>query len=250
MEVSRERFGYKDLQRGSGEALPNDTVPVPRPLIGRLWLALGVSGFFMLAAAVQGAKRPGYDSWHQAVSALSLGPGGWVQGINFILLGLALLGTVSTWRRILAGGRGARAYPLLTAITGVSFVVVAFVPQDPAPGYDPVQLALTAPTAVGLLHLALAGVAAGCSVAGLFVMANRFSADPRWRGWASYTRVMAALMIMSVAIYGVWSTTATGFAGTFERLAILIPSVWGLTFVRRLWQGAPFMASVGSRSIE
>lgn len=244
MEVSREHSRHFGGSVAPGEVSPTDTVPVPRSLLTRLWLALGWAGFFMLAAAVQGALRPGYDSWHQAVSALSLGPFGWIQGVNFVVLGVALLSTVPVWRRMLAGGKGAGSYPALTAGTGMSFIVVAFVPQDPAPGYDPMQLGLAEPTPIGLLHLALAGVAAGCSVAGLFVMAYRFAGDHHWAGWASYSRVMAAMMVVFVATYGVWSTSASGFAGTFERLAILIPSVWGLAFVRRLSTGAPFMVAV------
>lgn len=219
------------------------TRAVPRQLLLRLWLALGATALFMVVATIQGVLRPGYDSWHQAVSALSLGPGGWIQAINFAVLGAVILSTVPVWRRILVGGKGATAYPALTAVLGTSFAVVAFVPQDPAPGYDPAGLGLGPPTALGLTHLAIAGVAALSSVAGLFVMAARFAGDPHWRGWPPYSRIMAILMIACVAIYGVWSTRATGFAGTFERLAVVIPAVWGFTLLRRLESGVPFMAA-------
>lgn len=248
MEVSREHNGPAILGGSASQVVVNDRLPVPRSLLAPLWLALGAAAFFMLAATVLGVTRPGYDAWHQAVSALSLGPGGWRQGVNFVLLGVALLVTVPAWRRILAGGPGARAYPALTALAGASFVVVAFVPQDPAPGYDPMQLALGKPTLVGLVHLALAGVAAGSSIAGLLVMANRCSGDPHWPGWTSYTSVMAVLTIMCVVIYAVWSTKPTGFAGTFERLAVLIPLVWGISFVRRLSSGTPFMRVIDAQS--
>jgi hypothetical protein len=86
-----------------------------------------------------------------------------------------------------------------------------------------------------------AGVAALCSVACLFIMAARLAGDRHWLGWAAYTRVMALLIIVCVAVYGVWSTRASGLAGTFERLAIVIPLVWTGTFLRRLDAGAPFM---------
>lgn len=220
-----------------------DTIPVPRTLLRPLWIALVATVLFLVVATIQGIVREGYDSWHQAVSALSLGPRGWIQAISFVVLGAVVVTTAPAWRQILAGGKGAVAYPTLTAILGLSFIAAGFVPQDPAPGYDPAGLALEAPTVMGLAHLAIAGVAAACSVAGLFVMAARFAGDDNWRGWAAYSRVMALLMIVCVAIYGVWSTSASGFAGTFERGAIVIPLVWTFTLLRRLEAGTPLMVA-------
>lgn len=219
----------------------SDTERVAEPLLRRLWYALAGAALFMAVALLQGATRAGYDSWHQAISALSLGPRGWVQGINFIVFGALLLSTVPVWRRILVGGKGATSYPVLTAIVGLTFVVVAFVPQDPAPGYDPDSLRLEEPTVRGLFHLGLAGIAAVCSVAALFVMASRFKGDPNWRGWPLYTRSIAIIMIACIVVYGVWSTRATGLAGTFERVAVMLPSLWALTFLRRLSLGTPFI---------
>lgn len=118
------------------------------------------------------------------------------------------------------------------------------VPQDPAPGYDPAGLALEEPTLTGLIHLAIAGVAATCSVVLMFIAACRMAVSTEWGGWPTYTRAMAVLTILCVAVYGVWSTQPTGFAGTFERGAIIVPTVWGVGFLRKLGQGVPFMRGV------
>jgi len=215
--------------------------PVPPRFQRRLWYAVAGAGLFMTTACAEGARRPDYDAWHQSVSALSLGPGGWVQTLSFFAFGAIVLSTVTVWRRILAGGKGAMAFPLLTGLTGVSLVACGIVPQDPAPGYDPMGLALTAPTLRGLIHLACAGVAALSSVASLLVMARRFRGDPSWRGWSWYSMLMAFAMAACVVVYGIWSTASTGYAGTFERLALLVVPIWGLTFLLRLGSGAPFM---------
>ena len=53
----------------------SDTVAVPRILLGRLWFGLGGAAVFIAVTTILGALRDGYDSWHQAVSALSLGTG-------------------------------------------------------------------------------------------------------------------------------------------------------------------------------
>ena len=229
-----------DPRREPEMALPA-TVAVPRPLLVPIWFAAAAAVVFLAVAAIVGVFRPGYDPWHQAVSALSLGPGGWMQTLNFAVFGAAILGTVPAWRRILAGRTGATAYPLLTALTGSSLVAAGLLPQDPAPGYDPLGLALERPTSIGLLHLAVAGVAAASSVGAIFVMAARFAELPQWRAWALYSRITGTTMIACVAVYAVWSTHATGFAGTFERMVVVIPTCWGLLLVTRLWLGVPFM---------
>jgi hypothetical protein len=221
----------------------DETIPVPRSLLVRLWLAPTGAALFLTIATIHGAITPGYDAGHQAVSALSIAPRGWIQTLNFVLLGATLLSTMPTWRLILAGGKAATWYPALTAIVGASLIATGFVPQDPAPGYDPSGLALTTSTLMGLTHLALAAVVAFASVASLFVMAARLAGDRHWGGWAALTCATAALTIACVAVYGVWSTRSTGLAGTFERGAIILPMLWGIAFLTRLWSGTPFMRS-------
>ncbi len=219
----------------------SDTLPVPRPLLLRLLPGVVGVVVFLVVSTVHGAVLPEFDAWHQSVSALALAPYGSIQVLNFWVLGSSLLSTVPTWRRVLRGGTGARAYPALTLLLGLSFFLVGCLPQDPAPGYDPAGLALQAPTLPGLLHLAGAGVAAAASVALMLIVASRLSADPHWRGWTTYTRVLAALTVGCIIIYGVWSTQPTGWAGTFERLAIVVPAMWGVHFLYHLWRGRPFL---------
>lgn len=215
----------------------------------RLWFAVVATWLFMLGALLQGAFRPGYDAWHQSISALSLGPMGWVQDVAFMLLGLALLSTVPVWRRLLAGGIGSGAYPVLTALTGLSLMAAGLIPQDPAPGYDPERLGRALPTATGLAHLGIAAVAAFASCGALFVMAARFAALPGWTGWAAYSRLTGVLTIGCVVIYAVWSTRSSGLAGTFERLVIVLPGLWGMAVVTRLSSGAPFVVSNAAQRV-
>ena len=219
------------------------TVSVPRALIDRLSIGLVACAVSLAITTIQGVYREGFDPWHQAMSALSLGPGGWVQKINLIVFGAVLLTTVPAWRTILAGARGGTAYPILTGILGLSFIGVGLFQQDPAPGYNPEKLALQSPTASGIAHLAIAGVGALASVIGFLVMAARLSKDPAWPGWTFYSCLTALLIVGCIAVYGFWSVRPAGFAGTFERAAMLAPMMWMFLFVRRLYQGAPLMTA-------
>lgn len=217
--------------------------PVPPRLLRRPAFALAVGVASFLLTTIQGCYREGFDPWQQAVSALSLGPGGWLQMINLSAFGLVLLTTVGAWRRILSGARGGRSYPVLTALVGLAFIGVGVIPQDPAPGYNPNGILVAAPTPLGLAHLTIAGVAALSSVVGLLVMARRFARDPAWRHWALYSSLTALTVVVCVAVYGIWSIEPTGFAGTFERAAMIAPLLWMFAFLRRLYRGAPLMVS-------
>src|SRR5580704_6140199 len=73
-------------------------------------VASGTLGGLLFTAVylIEGATRPGYDPWGQAISALSLGPGGWIQRVNFIVFGLLMIAAAAGWRRLLLPGAGAR----------------------------------------------------------------------------------------------------------------------------------------------
>jgi hypothetical protein len=99
-----------------------ETVAVPHHLVG--WLACSVAGgiVFLLVSTVHGLVVPDFEWWHQSVSALVLAPYGWVQVVNFFVLGSSILCTVPAWYRVLDGGKGAAAYPFVTALLGLSFL--------------------------------------------------------------------------------------------------------------------------------
>lgn len=216
-------------------------IPVLPSLRRRLWYGLIGAVIFNLVAIVESVVCPGYDAYQQSISALSLGQYGWIQIINFLLLGSAIISTVSAWRMILAGGKGAKSYPLLTLFTGISLLLCGIFKQDPAPGYDPENLSLTVPSLTGLIHLLFAAISAISSIVGLIVMSVRFAQTPLWKGWSAYTIFMAFIMTGCITIYAVWSTKPTGYAGLFERIGALIIPIWVATFVVRLENGVPFM---------
>jgi hypothetical protein len=240
--VSFFKFGIVSMPSSKTDIEDNSQViMVPPSLRRRLWYALIGAGVFNLVAIVQSLLRPGYDAWQQSVSSLSLGQNGWIQVTSFIFFGAAVISTVAPWRRILAGGRGAKSYPVLTLLSGISLVLCGILKQDPAPGYDPEGLRLTNPTLPGSLHLFFAGIGALSSIIGLIVIARRFAQTQLWRGWNVYSVFMAVMMAACIAVYSVWSVKSTGYAGTFERVALLIVPIWGVTFLIRLESGVPFM---------
>jgi hypothetical protein len=232
------RNGEKIMARMQNDAISRQSRPVPTRLL--LWLSCGTIGsiLFALLYLIEGATRPGYSAWQQAISALSLGPGGWVQQVNFVVFGTIIILTAFAWRRFLKGSVGATWYPILRVFEGLGLVVDGFFSQDPAFGY-PKGAALVV-TLHGTIHLIFAFVSITAIAFGFFVIARRFAKEPGWRGWATCSVITGILTIVLIATFGALNGMHSEIAGLFERLATGLGTLWGLIFFARLWTGTGF----------
>jgi hypothetical protein len=223
--------------------------PVPTSLL--LWLSLSSVGslLFMATYLIEGATRPGYSTLQHSISSLSLGPGGWMQQVNFVVFGMIILVTVPAWRKLLKGGAGATWYPIFRFLEGFGILMDGFFSQDPERGYPP-GAALVAPTLHGTLHVVFAFIAITAIACGFFVLARRFLGDPQWRGWATYTVITGILTIVCITIFGMANGQHSEFAGLFERLATNWGTLWGLLFLTRLWIGTRFMVSQRQKALQ
>lgn len=204
-------------------------------LTTQLLLVCDALGWILFTATflIAGATRPGYDPWRQAISALSLGPGGWVQQANFIGLGALLVISAFGWRQTLQPGTGSRAYPVLKGLTGISLIGAGFFAQDPAPGYPPGAVQ-TAPTLHGDIHQICAFVSVTALSLSCFVLARRLALEPRWRGWAAYVVISGILILVFISIFGALSAQASSIAGLFERLMAGAAALLSLLVITRL----------------
>src|SRR6516164_10917709 len=102
-----------------------------------LLLAAGTAGGLVFTGVylAEGATRAGYRALAQPISALSLGPGGWVQQLNFIVFGVLVCASAAGWRAALAPGRGALGFPVLRVAAGVGLVMDGLFSQHRAGGY-------------------------------------------------------------------------------------------------------------------
>lgn len=182
---------------------------------------------------LEGIARPGYDSWQQPISALSLGSGGWVQQVNFVIFGVLMLLSAFGWYHVLRPGRASIWFPLFQGFAGFSLIVLGFFSMDPLPGYPPGAV-LTASTVHGTLHSVFADVVILSLACGCFVFARRFAIESRWRGWATYS-VMTGVLIL-VFFWLFVHTAATGLpAGLFERESAGAHSLWSFLLVVTLF---------------
>jgi len=223
--------------------LARKTVSVPRGLL--LWLTYGSLApvLFTVVYLIEGVTRPGYDGWKHSISALSLGPGGWLQQANFVFLGLNVLCVAVVWRRVLAGGTGGTWYPIMRGLEGVSLVAIGLFSTDPERGYPPGTPPVQPfSTVQGIVHFACLFAIIFAMMAGLFIMAGRFWGDPHWRGWVVFSVISALLINLFIALFGVANGHNFAYAGVLERLATNIEPVWGLVLLWRVWAGVPIMS--------
>ena len=200
---------------------PAHAVSVPRKLL--LWLTCGVVGtvLFLIIYLIEGVTRPGYNAWQQTISALSHGPGGWIQQLNFALCGVSVLWSAFVWRKILAGGVCATWYPIIRGIEGVGLLAIAIFTQDP-------------------LHTVFLVVIVEAMTISLFVIARRFWTYPLWRGWMAFSLACGLLPMVLMPIFGIALNPHSAFAayaGLIERLATNADTLWGVVLLIPLWAG-------------
>jgi hypothetical protein len=209
---------------------------VPGSALHRLLLGCGVLGSLLFTGTflAAGATRAGYDPWRQPISALSLGPGGWLQSVSFVVFGVLMGCFALGLRGALAPGAGARWAPLLQAGVAAGLIIDGIFAQDPGMGFPPGTAAVTAASTHDLLHNIGLALAATALAARCFVLARRFAREPRWRGWATYSIITGILFIALLAAFGMTTGTPSAPAGLFEKLATIQASIYTIALCTRL----------------
>jgi hypothetical membrane protein len=192
----------------------------------RLLLAGGAIGplLFIVVFLIEGATRPDYSVWQDAVSALSLGPGGWAQVTNFIVCGVLVFGFALALRRVLRPGRGSTWGPILLGIVGLGLIVAGIFVTDPGLGY-PHEMSTITVTAHGIIHNLVSLCVFISMPAACFVLARRDAADPAARGWAWYSFATGLVVIIFVVLTFV-TTALNGPAGLTQRIFLLVGWSW------------------------
>lgn len=165
----------------------------------QILLLSGVVGavLFYGILLIEGALRPGYAPDYHVGSALSLGERGWIQIVNFLLLGFSMLPFAVGLRRTLGDSIGAS----LVAVFGLGIIASGLFPMDPMRGYPPG----TPPGTPEVLswhhqiHNAAGPLAFIALFAGCLALSRRLRG-----GWRLYTLLTAATGLALTA----WTGTA------------------------------------------
>jgi hypothetical membrane protein len=189
-----------------------------RPTVWAAWAGiLGPVLFTVGYTAQEIARADTFDPVALPVSALSIGPWGWVQQVNFALFGILTFVFAAGLHRGPSATLGGAVGPALLAVSGVGLLVAgAFSLRVDAAGavYDP------GGHRVGAVLFFLVGAL------GLMVLSARLRRDPRWRSIAGYTLVagaVAATAFVAMAVFALPEQAPLhAWTGLLQRVLLLL----------------------------
>ncbi|WP_404962139.1 DUF998 domain-containing protein [Streptomyces sp. 147326] len=149
---------------------------------------------FLGAAIVQSSARDGFDFTRNAISQLALGEAGWVQTVNFLLVGALLIAGAAGLRRVLGGDAGGTWGPVLIGVFGVSFWAAAAFPSDAGAGFPVGAPDSSVLSGHGAAHMAAGMVGYLALCAGFVVLARPLAARGH-RGWAVASRLVPVAVL-------------------------------------------------------
>ena len=198
----------------------------------RLLALGGVAGPLVFVAIViaGGFLYDGYSHLSQTISELG-GEGGEyaaLQNLNFIMLGLLVLGFCWALGRELGGS------PVRPALIGFfalsSAIGNALLPCD---------LGCEGQTTVGLLHIITGLASFVAAIAGMLVLSRRWRHDPRWRSYVAFTRGAAFVALAGLAGFIVSKAAeAESVDGLLQRIFVATLLTWITVTAARLYREA------------
>ncbi len=91
-------------------------------------LIVGAPVLFQAAMVLAQSTQPGYNPLRDTISSMVWGPQGWLQTVNFFLLGGLLMGLAWELRPVLANSPWARLGGLLLLLLGAEFIILGIFP--------------------------------------------------------------------------------------------------------------------------
>lgn len=198
------------------------------------WAGILAPAIFVAVFTIEGWLRPGYDPLSTYVSALSLGPRGWVQIANFMLLGVLLLLFTLRVAAEFQSGKASRGGPLLLVIISVLFMISGPLVMDPTG----TQLDLA--SLHGTIHGLAGGILFILMPVSCFVFLRHFRLDPDWRSFRWPTLALGTLVASAVLLLTISSKVPAAqivfkdWLGLIQRTIIVPYMLWLFLFALRL----------------
>jgi len=215
----------------------------PNPVLDRAahWIAgIGPLLFFAVATA-EGFLRGGYDPIAEPISALALGPRGWIQELNFALLAGSFLSFAFVLRAQFRRGAASIAAPAVLLLMTVGVGLAATFQPDATDA---------TPTLVGRLHVVGGSLVFPWMPVVLSIAAARFRRDASWRPYFGYTLATALLSAATITFFLLFvgpqgfPRPLSEFAGLVQRVQIVPFFAWMAIVAHRAYVGAPDATAV------
>jgi hypothetical protein len=201
---------------------------------GVYWIA-GVGPWLALAlATVEGFLRGGYDWVAEPISALALGPRGWIQQLDFALLVASFASFAFVLRSQFRRGAAAVAAIAVTLLMTAGLTLSGIFTMD-APG--------ALPTLAGQLHLAGGFLIFPWTPVLLFIAARLFQRDARWRPYFELTLATGLLSAATIAFFLLFvgppefPRPLAAWTGVVQRFQLVQFFAWTALVTRRAYVG-------------
>ena len=194
------------------------------------WAGIIGSALFVAVFTIEGWLRPGYDPLSTYVSALSLGPRGWIQMAEFIVLGLLLLAFTRGVAAEFQAGKASRWGVILLAVISILFVVSGPFKMDPT------GTPLNQVTVHGTIHGLAGGIIFILMPITCFVFLRRFRADPDWQALRWPTLALGIIVAAAVVLLTISSKSPSiqivfvNWLGLIQRFIIVPYMAWIFIF--------------------
>jgi len=190
---------------------------------------------FFVVATIAGYFRAGYDPIAHPISALALGPDGWVQTVNFALLAASLFAFALVLKRQFPDGVASSAAPTLVAVMTLGVTLAALFPMD--------SIGASTTTMSGRLHLLGGFLVFPLMPVVPLVLARRFGRDTRWRPYFRFTLGTGLSCLATIIFFlvfvgppGTSARIASGLAGLTQRVQLVPFLAWIALVSRRAHQ--------------
>jgi hypothetical protein len=194
------------------------------------WAGILAPALFVAVFTIEGWLRPGYHPLSTYVSALSLGPRGWIQIVNFIVLGLLLLVFTFGLATEFQSGKASRG-----GITLFFIIAILFVVSGPF-RMDPTGTPLNQVTVHGTIHGLAGGIIFILMPISCFVFLRRFRMDPHWQSlywWTLGLGIIVAVAVILLTIFSKMPVPPAFFKdwqGLIQRFIIIPFMLWVFIF--------------------
>ena len=205
------------------------TAPRQTAVTRRLGAWAGVIGslLFVGVFTIEGMLRPGYDAASMYISALSLGPRGWVQIANFMVSGLL----IALFARGVAAAFGKTAPIGMVLLTLIGLSLIASGPFV----MDPVGASFAQMSLHSQLHYLFGAVVFSLAPVSCFIFFRRFRQTPAWRPLRWWTLALGLVMVVGIgflkaAALAPPSDPLHAWLGVIQRATLIPFFLWVLTF--------------------
>ena len=191
---------------------------------------------FVAVFLIEGWIRPGYNPLAEFVSALSLGPRGWIQIANFIIFGALLFAFTRVVAAEFPSGKASRWGLILLTVIAVGYFV-----SGPSV-MDPTGTPLAEATFHGTLHGIMGGIVFLLMPIVIFVFWRRFRSDPKWQFLGGWTLALGIICAVDDIFFTIVSkapgllASFNGWMGLIQRSVIIPFMIWVFVFALGLYR--------------